>query len=192
MRDVTGRLARAASLHPWRTLAAWGVAVVLSLVGVGGLLGSALTTEAEMTNDPESYRAYDLVGDHFPPSDDYVNELVVVRSRTFDVDDAAFRAVVDRLAATSRPPGSVQPVRTWTRTDSPELVSPSRRATVIPIGIRGDGESGIERVIEVVEGAEGPDFETAVTGEFTADRDFSTLRGGSPEGRAPVRAPRRR
>ena len=175
MKDVTGRLARAASLHPWRTLAAWGAAIVLSLVAVGGLLGSALTTEAEMTNDPESYRAYDLVGEHFPPSDDYVNELVVVRSRSFDVDDPAFRGTVDRLARALEDTGAVQPVRTYTTTDAPELVSPSRRATVIPIGIRGDGESGIERVIAVVEGAETPDFETAVTGEFTADRDFTTL-----------------
>ena len=35
-----------------------------------------------MTNDPESYRAYDLIGEHFPPVDDDVNELVVIRSTT--------------------------------------------------------------------------------------------------------------
>ena len=67
MKDGTGRLARASSLHPWRTLALWGV-LVLSVAAIGGLLGSALTTDAEMTNDPESYRAYDLLREHFPPT----------------------------------------------------------------------------------------------------------------------------
>jgi RND superfamily putative drug exporter len=151
------------------------VAIVLSLVAVGGLLGSALTTDAEMTNDPESYRGYDLVAEHFPPSDDYVNELVVVRSRSIHVDDPVFRATVERLARALEATGAVQPVRTYLTTDAPELVSPSRRATVIPIGMRGDGEAGIERVLEVVAAAETPDFETAVTGEFTADRDFTSL-----------------
>ena len=74
MNDLTGRLARASSRRPGRTLAAWGVVLVLSVAAIGGLLGSSLTTDAEMTNDPESYRAYDLIAEHFPPSDDYVNE----------------------------------------------------------------------------------------------------------------------
>ena len=68
MNDLTGRLARASSRRPGRTLAAWGVVLVLSVAAIGGLLGSSLTTDAEMTNDPESYRAYDLIAEHFPPS----------------------------------------------------------------------------------------------------------------------------
>ncbi len=58
-RDPTGRLARACAGRPWRTLAIWGVVLVLSIGAIGGLLGDALTTDSEMTNDPESYRAYD-------------------------------------------------------------------------------------------------------------------------------------
>ena len=175
MRDVTGRLARASALHPWRTLALWGVVLVLSLAAIGGLLGSALTTEAEMTNDPESYRGYELLEEHFPPSDDYVNELVVVRSPTRPVADPAFRAKVEELAAALEATGVVQPVRTYYATRDRTLVAPSGRATVLPVGMRGEGEEGIERVIEVVDAAETDEFEIAVTGEFTADRDFTTL-----------------
>ena len=128
-----------------------------------------------MTNDPESYRGYDLIAEHFPPTGDYVNELVVVRSRTLTVDDAAFRAKVESLRGAIEETGVTQPVRTYYSTQDATLVSPSRRATVIPVGLKGDGDAGIGHVIEVVDAAAGHGFETAITGEFTADRDFSTL-----------------
>ena len=176
MHDLTGRLARASSLRPWRTLALWGVALVLSVAAIAALLGSTLTTDAEMTNDPESYRAYDLLGRHFPPSTDYVNELVVVHSLRSTVDDPAFRARVEQLATAIEDTGMVQsPVRTYYRDDDPSLVAPARHTTVLPIGVVGDGEAAVERLIPVIDGAEKDGFETAITGEFTADRDFSTL-----------------
>jgi putative drug exporter of the RND superfamily len=175
-RDPTGRLARACARRPGRTLALWGVVLLLSIGAIAGLLGDTLTTEGEMTNDPESYRAYDLIGEHFPPSDDFVNELVVVRSRTFGVRDPAFREKIEELAGGIEDTGVVVlPVRTWYGTDDPSLVAPEGRATVIPIGLLGDGEESVARVIEVVDAAEGDGFDTAITGEFTADRDFSTL-----------------
>jgi hypothetical protein len=96
--DLTGRLARASSRRPWRTLALWGVAIVFSVGAIGTSLGDVLTTDAKMTNDPESYRGYDLLDAHFPPSTDYVNELVVVYSRLLRVTDPEFRAKVQTLA----------------------------------------------------------------------------------------------
>ncbi len=175
-RDPTGRLARACAGRPWRTLALWGVVLVLSIGAIGGLLGGALTTDSEMTNDPESYRAYALARDHFPPDEDFVHELVVVRSTTARVSEPAFRAKVEELAAAiAGTDAVVTPVRTWYSTGDPTLLAPGRRATVIPIGLLGDGEASVERVIEVVDAAEEEGFETAITGEFTADRDFSTL-----------------
>ena len=41
MDDLTGRLARASSRRPGRTLAAWAVVLVLSIGAIGGLLGDA-------------------------------------------------------------------------------------------------------------------------------------------------------
>jgi RND superfamily putative drug exporter len=175
MHDVTGRLARASSRHPWRTVALWCVAIVLSVGAIAGLLGSSLTTDAEMTNDPESYRGYDVLDAHFPPSTDYVDELVVVRSRTATVDDAPFRAKVESLAGAIEATGVTQPVRTFLTSGDRALVSPDRHATVIPVGLTGDGDASVERVINVVDAASGGAFETAITGEFTADRDFSKL-----------------
>ena len=45
----------------------------------------------------------------------------------------------------------------------------------MPLGFRGDGEDAIGEVIEIVDAAETDGFETAITGELTADEDFSTL-----------------
>jgi RND superfamily putative drug exporter len=151
------------------------VAIVLSVGAIAGLLGSSLTTDAEMTNDPESYRGYDVLDAHFPPSTDYVDELVVVRSRTATVDDAPFRAKVESLAGAIEATGVTQPVRTFLTSGDRALVSPDRHATVIPVGLTGDGDASVERVIDVVDAASGGAFETAITGEFTADRDFSKL-----------------
>ena len=125
-----------------------------------------------MTNDPESTAAYDLLREH-PQTDDYVNDGVI-RSKTVD-ESPAFRGRVERLAADLEAAGVVQPVRTYYSTGERLLVAPSRRALVVPIGLRGEGEEGIDEVIEVVDAAETDGFETAVTGEFTADRDFTTL-----------------
>jgi RND superfamily putative drug exporter len=64
---VTERLARAASRRPWRTVAAWGVVLVLSVVAVALLLGGALTSEGDITTEPESKRAEALLEESFPP-----------------------------------------------------------------------------------------------------------------------------
>ncbi len=175
MNDLTGRLARASSRRPGRTLAAWGVVLVLSVAAIGGLLGSSLTTDAEMTNDPESYRAYDLIAEHFPPSDDDVNEVVAIRSTSLDVSDPEFRSKVEAIVSAIEATGAVQPVRSFYSTSDPTLVAASGRTTIVPLGFRGDGEDAIGEVIEIVDAAEADGFETAITGEFTADEDFSTL-----------------
>ena len=175
MKDLTGRLARASRRRPWRTLALWGVAILLSVGAIAALLGGTLTTDAKMTNNPESYRGYDLLAAHFPPSTDYVNELVVVYSRLLPVSDPAFRAKVQGLARSIEQTGVVQPVRTFYSTGEQRLVAPNKHATILLVGMKGDGDAGIERVIHAVDAGATDGFETAITGEFTADHDFTQL-----------------
>ena len=55
------RLAQFATAHPGRVIAAWGVAVVVSILVIGGLLGGVLTGEGQVTNNPESQRAEKLI-----------------------------------------------------------------------------------------------------------------------------------
>ena len=134
-----------------------------------------LTTDAEMTNDPESYLGYDLLEEHFPPSDDYVNELVVVRSTAEEPDREALLRRAAGARDRDRGHGRRAPRDDVRGSRDPTLLAPNGRATLLAIGLAGDPEDSVERVIDVVEEARGGGFETAITGEFTADRDFSTL-----------------
>ena len=76
----TEHLARACARRPWLTLAAWVLALLLGI----GLTATSLdlTTEGNVTSNPESEQGYTLIDKHFPPDTnaDWVNELVVVHS----------------------------------------------------------------------------------------------------------------
>ena len=50
---------------------------MLGVVAVGAFLGGALTTDARVTNSPESERAYDLQAERF--SAEAPTEIIVVR-----------------------------------------------------------------------------------------------------------------
>jgi RND superfamily putative drug exporter len=174
--DLTRTLARASAVHPWRTLALWGVAVVVAIATIAVLLSSALTTEGEMTNDPESYRGYDLIEEHFPfDPNEVVNEVVIVRSASFTVEEAAFRQHVEELARALEGTGHVSAARTVYGTDDRSLVSPDGRATLVTVALGPGGDEAIEELVSVVDAAERDGFETAITGEFTADEDYQRL-----------------
>jgi uncharacterized membrane protein YdfJ with MMPL/SSD domain len=163
---MTRRLATAAARHPRRTIGAWGVAVVVSIGLVALLLGDALTGEAEQLNNPESERAYDLLDERLPPSQEFTTDVVLIRSDTVGVENPAFNAkvneVVQRLEAT---PGVVDVA------DRPQ--AQARRAVVIPIGL--EDEAAAENVVEVIEAADDARLDLYVTGEWTVENDFAHL-----------------
>ena len=140
------------------------------------LLPSAITTEATVTNEPESERGYDAIYRHLPPSDDFVNEVVLARAPGKDVTtDRDAQLEIERLAsALSRPGGR----RAFSRTSTRRIRACSRLdrdAAVITIGMGPDAEDGIKDVIDVVEQADRVPLEVTITGEFTADDDFLAL-----------------
>ncbi len=146
------------------------VAVVL----VGALLGDNLTSEGDVTNNPESLRANDLQVERFPQQEGF-DELVIVRSETLRVDDEQFRAKVEKLATAVQETGATESVQNYTDGDR-SLVSPDRHATMIPISLVEPGEDHIEDVIEVAQQSDGAEgFDVDITGEFTLDRDFGEV-----------------
>ena len=100
---MTERLARVAARHPKRMVALWVVIFVLSVAAIALLLPSAITTDSRVTSKPESERGYELMGERLPRSDEFVNEIVLVRAPGRDVTtDVQVRRAVEGLARRAR------------------------------------------------------------------------------------------
>jgi uncharacterized membrane protein YdfJ with MMPL/SSD domain len=171
---MTERLARACAAHPWRTICIWLVAVVLGAVGAAAGLGN-LTTEGEVTNNPDSLKAKQLIEQRLPERRT-ATELVVVRSDRLTVDQPGFRGEVGRLADVARGTGEVAAAAIYYQRPDPSLVSSDRRALMIPIQLRDESESGVAKLVKAVKAADGANgFSVAITGKWTLSRDLSEL-----------------
>src|SRR5262245_55506502 len=121
-------LALVSARHPWRTIFAWVVLVVVAVLAIGALLGGALTTEGNPTNNPESQRAAKTISDSFPAATGAeITDIIILRSTTYTIDEPEFQALVRELASDVRATG-VAPVRTYLDTDDPSLVTEDRHA----------------------------------------------------------------
>ena len=171
---MTERLARACSAHPWRTLGAWLVVVLAAVCALALLLGE-LTTEGTPTNNPESERAAASARKAIPPRpENFVTDIIVVRSSRYMVGSAPFRAFVARLASEEAATGGVAAARTFYTTGDQSLVSRDRHATVALINVP-DSDRAAD-VIAVVDHRDAdPNFEVAITGDQTVDHDFGEL-----------------
>ena len=149
---------------------------VLSIGAIAALLPSAITTDAHVTNNPESEQGYAAIGRHARPSDDFVNEVVVFRAPGKDVTkDPDVRRAVEELASALEATGRTYRVTTAYSSKDASLVSPDRDATVLAIAMGNDAEDGIKDVIAVVERADDGPYEVTITGEYTADDDLLSL-----------------
>ncbi|HZA75097.1 MAG TPA: MMPL family transporter [Acidimicrobiales bacterium] len=169
-----GRLAVLASRRPWRTLAACVTVVTVTFMLAVQMLGSALTNESAPTNNPESRRAEKLVAERL--GDDTVDEVVVLQSDRFTVDDPAFR---ERLAATrdaARAAGVAELV-TYLDAGDASLVSGDRQVTVVAMRLPDTGKLGDHRstVGRIVEAGSGDGVVATSFGEVSIDRDFETI-----------------
>ena len=113
------------------------------------------------------------------------NEVVIVQSETLTVDAPAFQQTVEFIFddLTALGPGII---REGTLTnyyqgnvDVDFLVSEDLRTTIIPFTMAGDFDDAtdnIDRVIEVVDGANGQsEFEVLITGQATVGQDFQEI-----------------
>ena len=173
----TERLARAAARRPGLTLAAWGGVLVLAVATIVIFLGSAVTTEIKLTNDPESLRSDTLLEERLPDPD-AVDEIVVVRSETLTVDDAAFRSAVEGLAEEIEGSEGVERVTSFYSTGAATLVSQDRGATLVTVAMRGDEEEAegfVASIVDAVQAAATPEVETFITGTASASLDQQEL-----------------
>jgi RND superfamily putative drug exporter len=141
VRLSTQSLARSSSRHPWRTIGIWGLAVLVAGGLISALLGDATTNSANFTNNPEAKRARGLVEDRLR-GPDRDTEIFIVTSTTATVDDAPFRAYVERLQQRIQGlgPGVVASVPTFYETRDPAMVSADRHSTILPTVVAGPVE----------------------------------------------------
>jgi RND superfamily putative drug exporter len=170
---VTERLARACSRHPWRTIGAWGVAIVLAFGCIATLL--SLTSEGGAAGNPEFRRAERIEFTALPPDPrQNFSDIVLVRSSRWTVEQPAFRAFVAKLAAEGRATGKIHGSRVFYETHDPFLVSADKHALIIPIDV--SDTSDVKPINELVERDNGRSgFEVAITGNNVRDNDFDEL-----------------
>jgi RND superfamily putative drug exporter len=152
--------------------------MLVAVVAIGTLLGGALTTEGNPTNNPQSERAKDVRDAAFPAaaSSAAITDIVVVRSPRYTVDAPQFRSLVRTVAAEVRAAKGVESVRTFLATRDSSLISKDRHATLVQFAMPDESSSGIEDVVSAVQRASAsPGFSATVTGQRTVNHDFSTL-----------------
>ena len=169
----TGALAERSAGRPWLVIGAWLGALVAAGFLIVAALGGALTTEADVTNTPESKAAELLMEERLPSAAGDPDEVLVVRSADLSVDDPAFRATVERLLAQAAELGA-EPTASYYADGDESLVSSDRDTTAVPLRLSDDSDETVETLVDTVVGAGGESgFQTGITGPLTADADFN-------------------
>ena len=160
---LTEKLARASAARPRRTFALWGVAVVVALVLVATSL-HGLSSNGKVVGNPESTKAKDAIARAFPGVvAGEKQDVVVVRSRRYDVTSKAFRSFGRRLGRRVEATGVVSHVRLV-------AASPDGHAVLLSVLIGSD--SGAGKVEKVLAAANGGAFEVGITGYHSTGYDF--------------------
>jgi|1186.fasta_scaffold00905_3 RND superfamily putative drug exporter len=168
-----GAWARRCAAHPWRTVVAWVLLVLASVVVSGTLLTGALTTESTFTGTPDSKRADDLresrLGAKVP-----IRDVVILRAKAKS-DPAALAAAVtavhDSVAGLGQRVVSVAPA-------AQAPVSDDGQSALLALTIPGDvadSDAKIEQVITAAQKVDRPGYEVLVTGDATLSRDLTKL-----------------
>jgi RND superfamily putative drug exporter len=160
---LTGRLARASAAHPRRTLALWGVAVLIAFALITTSL-HGLSSQGNVVGKPESTKAKETIARAFPgvvASEQ--QDVIVVTSSRYTVDSPQFRAFGAHLEAALRATGEV-------RNAQPVAVSKDRKSALLSVQIRSD--SGAHAVEQALQKASRNGFEVGITGYHSTGYDF--------------------
>jgi RND superfamily putative drug exporter len=173
-RSWTESLARACARRPWVTVGIWVTAMVLAVFCMVNLLGDALVTEIRPTNDPESSLALEVRNERLGLGESLdLDEMLIVRSSTYTVDDPAFQEQVQGMFGelSALGPETFLEGATYYMTQDPSMVSPDRHSTFIPFKMPPEGDSKMETVYALGDKYAVGGFEVFHTGaaSFMAD-----------------------
>ncbi len=177
-RNWTETLARACARRRWWVVGTWVVAVALALLSTITWLNDALVTDVEFTNDPESMVAFDLMNERLGMTDKMmIDEMIIVRSNTLTVDDAAFAEHVNGIYGELVAMGSevATGAINYYIVPDPSLVSADRHSTLIPFKMPLDNAESMVDIYAMSEKYNGGDFEIYHTGSAAFFQDSMDL-----------------
>jgi RND superfamily putative drug exporter len=179
----TSGLARRSGMRPRRVFAIWLVILIAAGVAATGL-ADAFTTEANLTNNPESVQADDLLEGRLRGPRP-ATETVVVHSETLTSDDPAFQQVVaDATAALAVASDVVaqvtDPFAAVASGTVPEraVISEDRHTVIIPVTLVGDideAEDNTDAYLDIVEAQGSTEVEVLTVGDISGNDEFSRV-----------------
>jgi RND superfamily putative drug exporter len=164
----TEALARSSATRPWRTIGVWAILLITAGILSSQLLGSALTTSVNFTDNPESAQAQELIDEiRGEPVD---TEFVVVTNSELTATDSGFATTVATIQAEldALGQGVVLGVGSYLTGDGP--VSDSGHAVLLPVAIAGDDADVV---------AENADVVKQTVGDLNMSDEFTVLVAGS-------------
>jgi putative drug exporter of the RND superfamily len=161
---MTERIARACAAHPWRTLSAWALAVVVAMVLVATSL-HGLSTQAHVIGHPQSEEAINAIDKAFPQvAAQLKGDVILVSSPRFTAKSAQAQTFAHELLAGLDATNQVSHVQ-------PVALSPDGHAALFSLLIKSDsGAKQVENVLAQLS-AGGP-FTAVVTGYRSVNYDF--------------------
>src|SRR3989304_8767020 len=143
----TEALARVSARRPWLTIGIWFVLLIASGFVIMNFLGDALTTDADITTNPESKQARKLIEDRLR-GPQRVNEIVIVQSEGATVEDPAFQRVVEGLYqdVTALGPEVIAGGTNYYQSGDESLVSDDRHITILPFAMAGTWEDASDNI----------------------------------------------
>lgn len=179
MRINPETLARGSARRPWATLGVWIVLLVGAGFVMSQLLGDALTSDFDFTNEPEAVRARQLIEDRLR-GPETLSETYILLSQDLTVEEPAFQAKVEEIQSDLAALGGalVQGTFSYYDTQDPSMVSADQRATLVTALLPDDIDRLTDHVEEfraIAEEHTGDGFETLVLGDVTVNDDFNTI-----------------
>ena len=144
-------LARSSARCPWVVIAAWALALVLSIGAAAALWGQGLTAERVLLVDSESNEADKLLEERFR-GPRHVTEIVVVHSDAYTILDPQFEATVQNLFfdIAALGPDIVAGVSQYYHSGSDFQVSDSGHSTIMSVTMSGTLDEAAANVSEVM------------------------------------------
>jgi putative drug exporter of the RND superfamily len=150
-RGLLGRLGQFTVRRRWYVIAAWAVLLVVMGTFASSLQDRLGSGGFEVPGSQSLAVQHDLerrFANQFPTT-----ALVTVHDGARTVDDPAYRAVVENIAARVRVVPNVGGVESFITTGSPAFVSPDRHTTYLVVGLSGSQNTQLDTAPEVAEAA---------------------------------------